>query len=143
MSDAVFLPDRFLEGHDLEAKLVQGRDGRGALPQSFWETDSAFANTGRGGATTADGETPPREIMTPPRALRTPPRVGYDTTSVGEAGKGVGETAPDCHPNSPQSPAAFRRNDFGPLQKAGLLKDGFSSSPNHENQPSRPIEGGP
>lgn len=45
MSDAVFLPDDFTENIEIEAKLAQGRDGRGELPQSFWETYSAFANS--------------------------------------------------------------------------------------------------
>lgn len=30
---------------DLECKAAQGRDGSGELPQSFWETYSAMANT--------------------------------------------------------------------------------------------------
>jgi ATP-dependent DNA helicase RecG len=33
------------EGWDFEAKLARGRDGRGAVPESFWETYSAMANT--------------------------------------------------------------------------------------------------
>jgi len=33
------------EGWDFEAKAAQGRDGRGALPESFWETYSAMANS--------------------------------------------------------------------------------------------------
>ncbi len=33
------------EGKDVEAKLAVGRDGRGELPNSFFETYSAFANT--------------------------------------------------------------------------------------------------
>ncbi|ODC02311.1 AAA family ATPase [Terasakiispira papahanaumokuakeensis] len=33
------------ESVDVECKLAQGRDGKGALPKDFWETYSAFANT--------------------------------------------------------------------------------------------------
>ena len=33
------------EGVDLEAKKAAGRDGRGTLPRSFFETYSAMANT--------------------------------------------------------------------------------------------------
>ncbi|WP_282096997.1 RNA-binding domain-containing protein [Stutzerimonas nosocomialis] len=33
---------------DLECKLAAGRDGKGALPEDFWPTYSAFANTGGG-----------------------------------------------------------------------------------------------
>lgn len=36
------------ESSDLECKLAQGRDGKGAFPKDVWETYSAFANT-RGG----------------------------------------------------------------------------------------------
>ena len=33
------------ESVDLECKLAAGRDGQGALPEDFWPTYSAFANT--------------------------------------------------------------------------------------------------
>ena len=33
------------ESVDLECKLAVGRDGNGAIPQDFWPTYSAFANT--------------------------------------------------------------------------------------------------
>lgn len=33
------------EGRDLEFKKAAGRDGRGEVPKSFWETYSAMANT--------------------------------------------------------------------------------------------------
>lgn len=33
------------ESVDVECKLAQGRDGKGALPKDFWPTYSAFANT--------------------------------------------------------------------------------------------------
>lgn len=36
------------ESVDLECKLARGRDGQGALPDDFWSTYSAFANTGGG-----------------------------------------------------------------------------------------------
>ncbi len=36
------------ESFDIECKLAQGRDGKGALPKDFWETYSAFANTSGG-----------------------------------------------------------------------------------------------
>jgi predicted HTH transcriptional regulator len=40
--------DALREGWAFEAKLAQGRDGRGELPGSFWATYSAFANTDGG-----------------------------------------------------------------------------------------------
>ena len=36
------------ESIDLECKLAVGRDGQGALPEDFWPTYSAFANTNGG-----------------------------------------------------------------------------------------------
>ena len=36
------------ESVDLECKLAAGRDGRGAVPEEFWPTYSAFANTDGG-----------------------------------------------------------------------------------------------
>ncbi|NES23347.1 MAG: ATP-binding protein, partial [Symploca sp. SIO3E6] len=41
------IPDieRFTEDYDIEAKKASGRDGQGELPQSFFETYSAMANT--------------------------------------------------------------------------------------------------
>ena len=36
------------EAYDLEAKAAQGRDGQGKVPNSVWETYSAFANTAGG-----------------------------------------------------------------------------------------------
>lgn len=36
------------EGWDFEGKLAAGRDGRGAVPASFFETYSAMANTDGG-----------------------------------------------------------------------------------------------
>ena len=36
------------ESVDLECKLALGREGQGALPEDFWPTYSAFANTGGG-----------------------------------------------------------------------------------------------
>lgn len=40
--------DILREGWAFEAKLAQGRGGRGEIPGSFWETYSAFANTDGG-----------------------------------------------------------------------------------------------
>lgn len=36
------------ESVDMECKLARGRDGQGALPEDFWPTYSAFANTAGG-----------------------------------------------------------------------------------------------
>ncbi len=33
------------ESFDVECKLLQGLDGKGAFPNNVWETYSAFANT--------------------------------------------------------------------------------------------------
>ena len=40
--------DSLREGWHFEAKLAAGRDGQGAVPESFWETYSAMANTEEG-----------------------------------------------------------------------------------------------
>jgi ATP-dependent DNA helicase RecG len=40
--------DALREDWDVECKLAAGRDGRGQLPDSLWETYSAFANTNGG-----------------------------------------------------------------------------------------------
>lgn len=44
MSTPIHLSE-FTENQAVEAKLARGRDGQGALPESIWETYSAFANT--------------------------------------------------------------------------------------------------
>jgi len=36
------------ESVSIECKLARGRDGKGAVPDSFWQTYSAFANTDGG-----------------------------------------------------------------------------------------------
>lgn len=48
MSEVYFDPKGFVENQAVEAKLAHGRDGLGALPESIWETYSAFANTDGG-----------------------------------------------------------------------------------------------
>lgn len=40
--------DQWKETDDVELKLAAGKDGRGALPDSIWETYSAMANTAGG-----------------------------------------------------------------------------------------------
>ena len=63
MSDAIFLPDDFTETLEIEAKLAEGRDGRGELPQSFWETYSAFANSQGGTVFLGLKEVGPQEFL--------------------------------------------------------------------------------
>ena len=36
------------ETHEIECKAAQGKDGQGALPNDFWESYSALANTDGG-----------------------------------------------------------------------------------------------
>jgi len=66
--------EQLVEGSDLEAKLAAGRDGRGELPTSFFETYSAFANTDGGvvllgveelpyGSLVAKGITEPAKVV--------------------------------------------------------------------------------
>lgn len=40
--------DALREGWDFEAKLALGRGGEGAVPEAFWATYSAMANTSGG-----------------------------------------------------------------------------------------------
>ena len=67
--------DQLVEGHDLEAKLAAGRDGRGGLPASFFETYSAFANTDGGIVLLgveelSDGKLIPKGISEPAKVVR-------------------------------------------------------------------------
>ena len=41
-------PISIAEGKDLECKAAQGRDGRGAVPEEFWKSYSAMANSDGG-----------------------------------------------------------------------------------------------
>ena len=63
MIDIASLDDLSLlrESVSLECKLAQGRDGKGALPEDFWPTYSAMANT--------DGGV--RPLHNPPEAQQT------------------------------------------------------------------------
>ncbi len=58
--------DIIRETIDLECKLAGGRDGKGALPEDFWRTYSAFANTQGGlvilGVREKDGKFSPEGI---------------------------------------------------------------------------------
>jgi ATP-dependent DNA helicase RecG len=63
------------EAFDFEFKAAQGRDGKGAVPNSIWQTYSAFANTDGGyivlGAEEgSDGMPVPTGIKDPDRVLR-------------------------------------------------------------------------
>ena len=52
------------EGWDFEAKLAAGRDGRGALPDSLWESYCAMANTDGGLILLGAQSTPSSRMMT-------------------------------------------------------------------------------
>ena len=45
MHDDFFDLESLQEGFDIELKKAVGRDGKGKLPNSVWETYSAMANT--------------------------------------------------------------------------------------------------
>lgn len=64
------------EGWDFEAKEAQGRDGRGRLPDSFWETYSAMANTDGGQIVLGVNEREDRSLEV--LGLREPERVETD-----------------------------------------------------------------
>ncbi|MDA8125910.1 MAG: putative DNA binding domain-containing protein [Deltaproteobacteria bacterium] len=51
------------EDVDLEAKLASGKDGKGELPESFWETYSAMANTEGGYVLLGVEEKPPKHFQ--------------------------------------------------------------------------------
>ena len=48
MSEDFFEIQSLREDYDIEFKQASGRDGRGKVPKSFWETYSAMANTSGG-----------------------------------------------------------------------------------------------
>jgi ATP-dependent DNA helicase RecG len=54
--------EQFFEGADFEAKKAAGRDGKGELPASFFDTYSAMANTGGGVILLGAEEGPDRRL---------------------------------------------------------------------------------
>jgi predicted HTH transcriptional regulator len=68
--------EQLVEGNDLEVKLAAGRDGRGELPSSLFETYSAFANTDGGVVLLGveelpDGKLVVKGITEPAKVVRT------------------------------------------------------------------------
>ena len=53
---------QMVEGADLEAKIATGRDNRGQLPESFFESYSALANTDGGSILLGVEENAAREL---------------------------------------------------------------------------------
>ena len=64
----------FSESVELEFKLAIGQDGRGKLPESFWETYSAFANTHGGivvlGVKEKNGSLTPKGVPDAERVIK-------------------------------------------------------------------------
>ncbi len=65
MTPQDFLTDleTFVETSDVECKAAQGRDGRGELPASIWETYSAMANSAGGDIYLGVEETPDHRFI--------------------------------------------------------------------------------
>ncbi|MCL7421756.1 MAG: putative DNA binding domain-containing protein [Methylobacter sp.] len=75
MTDYQLIIEELAESSELECKLAGGRDGKGKLPDDFWSTYSAFANTQGGtvllgvkekprGKFQVEGITDPQKIIT-------------------------------------------------------------------------------
>ena len=88
------------ESVEIECKLAAGQDGRGKLPDDFWPTYSAFANTHGGlvvlGVKEKQGRYELRGVPDADRAILQEPRAGLDRRRRPVCRRRFEGRGPDC-----------------------------------------------